>query len=97
MAKILKDHPNCDIVVTDIKVDGQSIAFNDADIDRGYGDTYKPADACARRYILNPWGPTAGNASKFVFSKSLSVTINVKMDTGSPFIKSSAKRRARRR
>ncbi len=97
MAKILKSHPNCDIVVTDIKVDDKSIGFNDADIDRGTGDTYKPTDVCARRYILNPWGATAGNASKFKFSKSIAVTINVKMDTGSPFIKSSAKRHARRR
>ena len=97
VAKILKDHPNCDIVVTDIKVDGQSIAFNDADIDRGYGDTYKPADACARRYILNPWGATAGDAPKFVFSKSIAVTIQVKMDTGAPLVKPSAKRHARRR
>lgn len=94
--KILQDHPNCDVAIKDIKVDGQSIAFDDAVIDRVVGD----AATTARRYILNPWGPTASDASKYVFNSSIAVTVSVKMDNGTPFVPASAKRhyakRARR-
>ena len=82
--KLLKDHPNCDVVVKSIKADGKDVDFNDAEIDRGTGD-----DATtARRYIVNPWGATAGLAAKCSFTKTLSVTVDVKMDNGTPFIKS---------
>jgi len=50
--KILKENPNMDVAIKDIKVDGASISFDDTVIDRGIGDD----DTTARRYILNPWG-----------------------------------------
>lgn len=80
--KLLKDYPNCDIEITDIKVDGTSISFDDTAIDRGTGDE----STTARRYILNPWGATANTASNYVFSSSISVTINITFDMGSPFV-----------
>ena len=73
--KLLGDHPNCDVKITDIKVDGKSIGFDDSKISRGNGD----AATTARRYIVDPWGATAGEASKYKFSSSLSVTVHVKM------------------
>lgn len=85
--KILKDNPNMDVAIKDIKVDGKSISFDDAIIDRGIGD----AETTARRYILNPWGETADDADKYVFTSSIAVTINIKMDTGAPFISESEK------
>ena len=85
--KILKDNPNMDVAIKDIKVDGKSISFDDAIIDRGIGD----AETTARRYILNPWGETANDADKYVFTSSIAVTINIKMDTGAPFISESEK------
>ena len=82
MYKILKDNPNIDIVIKDIKVDGTSIDFDDEMIDRVEGDD----PTTARRYILNPWGANADDAPKYMFNSSLTVTITVKMDTGNPFI-----------
>lgn len=90
VVKILEAHPNCDVVIKDIKVDGTSVAFDDALIDRGVGDDGPNA---ARRYILNPWGATAGDASKYAFTSSIAVTIGVKMDNGKPFITEAAKAR----
>ncbi|MDL2247733.1 hypothetical protein LJC05_03270, partial [Bacteroides sp. OttesenSCG-928-J23] len=46
--KILKDNPNMDVEIKEIKVDGTSIAFDDLIIDRGTGDVA----TTARRYIL---------------------------------------------
>lgn len=80
--KILKTNPNMDIVIKDIKVDGASIQFDDTAIDRVVGDD----ETSARRYIINPWGATASDASKYVFNSSIAVTISVKMDNGTPFI-----------
>lgn len=93
--KLYKDHPNCDVVIKDIKVDGQSIEFDDNQIDRGTADGN---GVDARRYIVNPWGATAGEASKYAFNSSLSVTVSVKMDTGTPFggTASGAKKKARK-
>lgn len=80
--KILKENPNMDVAIKDIKVDGATISFDDTAIDRGIGD-----DATtARRYILNPWGATAGDAPNYVFSSTIAVTVTVKMDNGTPFI-----------
>ncbi len=79
--KILKSYPNMDMVITDIKVDGTTIDFDDSVIDRGEGDD----STTARRYILNPWGATADDAPNYVFSTSISVTIQVTMETGTPF------------
>ncbi len=83
--KLLKDYPNCDVEVTDIKVDGTSIEFDDSIIDRGIGD----AETTARRYILNPWGATADDADKYVFTSSIEVTIYVTFENGTPFISES--------
>jgi len=83
--KVLTDNPNFNMTVTDIKVDGNSIDFDDTIIDRGVGDE----SHIARRYILNPWGATAGEASKFVFTSSLQVTIKVEMDCGEVVMKKS--------
>jgi len=80
--KILKDNPNMDAAIKDIKVDGKSISFDDSVIERGVGD----AETTARRYIINPWGATAGDAPKYVFNSSIAVTITVIMDNGTPFI-----------
>lgn len=91
VAKILAYHPNCDIVIKDIKVDGKSISFDDSAIDRGTGDV----SSTARRYIVNPWGPTAGEASKYAFSSTITVTISVKMDTGTPYVSANAKAHAK--
>lgn len=94
--KLLKDHPNCDVVVKNIKADGKDVDFDDAAIDRVTGD-----DATtARRYIVNPWGATAGLAAQCSFTKTLSVTVEVKMDAGAPFIKAAtakAKVKSKRR
>ena len=80
---ILGDYPNVGIVITDIKVDGNSVAFDDSVIERGIGDD---ADT-ARRYIVNPWNEnTAGDAGKYAFASSIEVTIQVTMETGTPFI-----------
>lgn len=79
--KILADHPNCSISITDVKADGKSVAFDDAAIERSSGDEA----TTARRYIVNPWGATASTASAYAFSSTLSVTVSVRMDTGSPF------------
>lgn len=82
---ILTDHPNLDIILKDIKVDGTSVAFDDSAIDRGIGD----ADDIARRYILNPWGnpPAFADANVFIFNSTIDVTFEVIFDTGTPFIK----------
>ncbi|WP_352422028.1 hypothetical protein [Proteiniphilum sp.] len=80
--KILKDNPNMDVVIKDIKVDGTNITFDDGKIDRGEGDD----STTARRYILNPWGETADDAPNYVFNASIVVTVAVTMDNGTPFI-----------
>lgn len=89
--KILKDNPNCDVTIKDIKVDGTSIDFTDANIDKGTGD-----DATTfRRYILNPWqSPKVDfpDASVFSCSSSIAVTFTVKMDTGAPVVTASSKK-----
>lgn len=80
--RILRDHPNMDVAIKDIKVDGASIEFDDDIIDRGIGDQ----ETTARRYILNPWGETVGDTPKYVFNSSISVTVTVTMDNGTPFV-----------
>lgn len=81
--KLLKDHPNADIIIKDVKVDGQSIAFNDAAIARTVDDNANGGKFNGRRYFYNPWGSdNAFETSALSFSKSLSVTFEVKFDTG---------------
>jgi len=82
--KILKDYPNLDIVIKGIKVDGNDVAFDDSSIDRGIADSSDDA----RRYIVNPWGATSGDASKYVFSSTIEVEFELKLDNGSPFVTS---------
>lgn len=88
VAKILNDYPNVNIVITDIKSDGTSIEFNDADFTREYGEAdNKKVEDTARRYILNPWNPeSAATGSRYLYESSLEITIQVTMDSGSPFI-----------
>ena len=84
--KILKKYPNADAVITDIKIDGQSIAVDDSLIDRGVGDS----DVTLRRYVLNPWNSEnyfmLEGSPSLAFSSSFALTIHVTMDTGTPFI-----------
>ena len=70
----------CDVVVKSIKVDGKEVAFDDTLIDRGTADG---DHSTARRYILNPWGDTAGDAPKYAFTTSLDVTVQIIYDCGS--------------
>lgn len=81
--KILNDHPNMDVVIKDIKVDGASVEFDDSVIERGPQDN---DTSSARRYIVNPWGPTADDKDRYVFTSSISVTVTVIMDNGVPFL-----------
>lgn len=81
--KILDDYPNCDIVINEIKVDGNDIGMEDADISRGNGDEAN----VARRYILNPWNDdSAAWTPKFVANQSISVTFTISFETDTPFI-----------
>ena len=79
---ILDTYPNMDMVITDIQVDGSRVAFDDDIIERGVGDEA----STARRYIVNPWGSTSGDASLYAFDSTIVVTVQVTFDTGSPFI-----------
>ncbi len=79
---LLGDHPNCDVTITDISVDGVSVSFDDSIIDRGTGDE----STTARRYICNPWGETAGDAANYYFTSSLSVTVQIEFETGVAFV-----------
>lgn len=79
VAKLYKEHNNCDITIKSIKVDGNEVEFDDTLIDRGTADGDL---STARRYILNPWGATAGDAAKYVFATSLEVTVSVQFDCG---------------
>lgn len=96
--KLLKKHPNADIVINSVKVDGNELigsAFTDSDIIRGVGDD----SATGRRYILNPWGnpdPEKGDTRnynyesllpQFAFSDKIEVTFTVKYDVGEPVLK----------
>lgn len=81
--KILKDHPNADIIINDVKVDGKSIKFSDADITRTVDDNANGGKYNGRRYFYNPWASDNAFASSALsFSKSLSVTFQVKFDAG---------------
>lgn len=83
--KLLKDYPNCDVTIKDIKVDGTSISFDDANIDKGTGDD----SGTFRRYILNPWqNPQVAfpDATVFNCSSRIDVTFTVKLDTGAPVV-----------
>ena len=87
--KLLKNHPNADMILKSIKVDGNEVldseeGMDDATISRGIGD-----DALTgRRYILNPWNEeSATHTHLFKFSSSIEVTITVKYDVGEVVLK----------
>ncbi len=79
---ILIDYPNADVIIKDIKVDGNSISFSDETIQRCVGDDPNTL----RRYFFHPWGLNQDDGPNYNFSSSLEVTFEVKMDSGQPFI-----------
>lgn len=80
---ILIDYPNADVIIKDVKLDGNSISFSDEVIERGVGDDPNTL----RRYFFHPWGLNQDLAPNYVFNSSLEVTFEVKMDTGVPYKK----------
>lgn len=92
VVKVLAKYPNFDMEIVDMRVDGVSIAFDDALIDRGSGDETDAAGnkITARRYILNPWNSEnyfmANGYAVLGFTSSLEVDIKVTFDTGTPFL-----------
>ncbi|MDE6291115.1 MAG: hypothetical protein K2M16_06245, partial [Muribaculaceae bacterium] len=81
--EILLDHPNADLIIKDVKIDGNSISFSDEIIERGTSEDPNTL----RRYFFHPWGLNPDIAPDYNFTESLEVTFEVKMDTGEPFIK----------
>lgn len=80
---ILADYPNADLIIKDVKIDGNSISFSDEAIVRGAGDD----PTTLRRYFFHPWGLNGDDAPNYDFTESIEVTFEVKMDSGEPFIK----------
>lgn len=86
--KLLKDHPNADIIIKDIKVDGMSIDFDDAAITRTVDDNANGGKYNGRRYIFNPWAESNPLATGVLsYEQSLSITFEVKFDTGEVVLK----------
>ena len=87
--KLLKKHPNADIIIKSIKIDGTEILGTEAGLDdetipRGVGDD----PTTGRRYILNPWSEeSASHTHLFKFSNSLEVTVTIKYDAGDVVLK----------
>lgn len=92
VVKILSKYPNFDMTITDIRVDGKSIDFDDSQIERGAGDEKDAAEnpISARRYILNPWNPNnyfmVNGIGVLAFSSSIEVDVTIQFETGVPFI-----------
>ena len=80
---ILLDYPNADVVIKDVKTDGNSISFSDESIQRGAGDDPNTL----RRYFFHPWGLNQDTSANYNFTESIEVTFEVIMDSGEPFIK----------
>lgn len=95
VVKILEKYPNFDMTITDIRVDGNSIAFDDTQIERCTGDETDASGngITARRYILNPWNSEnyfmANGYSVLGFNSSLEVDVNIVYDNGTPYISAS--------
>lgn len=90
--KVLQKYPNFDMTITDIRIDGSSIDFDDTLIDRCTGDETDTEGngITARRYIINPWNSenyfmANDCVSNWCFSSSIEVDIDVTFDTGTPF------------
>ncbi|MGM9699137.1 MAG: hypothetical protein ACI3Y0_10910 [Prevotella sp.] len=92
VVKILSKYPNFNMTITDMRVDGKSIDFDDSQIERCTGDEKDAAGNAitARRYILNPWNPSnyfmANGYGVLAFSSSLEVDMKIEYETGTPFL-----------
>lgn len=88
--KVLVKYPNFKMTITGMRVDGESIGFNDSLIDTTIGDEVdsEGVKITARRYILNPWNDSnyfvKNGTGVLKFSSSIEVDIDVKMDSGTP-------------
>lgn len=83
--KLLAKHPECDVILKDIKIDGTSISFDDSAISRCDNDD---AGVHARRYICNPWGLASCFTGFDIFhpAKSVEVTFTLIFENGEPFM-----------
>ena len=92
VVKILSKYPNFNMTITDMRVDGKSIAFDDTQIERGAGDETDAAGNAitARRYIVNPWNSEnyfmVNGTGVLAFSSKLEVDVYIQYETGVPFI-----------
>ena len=82
--KLLKDYPNCDVVIKKILIDGKDLPFDDSAISRSEGDS----PTTARRYICNAWGLAScfPSTEVFLFNDKIEVTVDIIFDNGKPFI-----------
>lgn len=87
--KLLKSHPNADMIITSIRRDGEEVlgtrdSFTDEAIGRMAGDNAVDG----RRYLLNPWNEeSAANTDLFKFDNTLEVTMKVVFDCGDIVLK----------
>ena len=83
--KVLNDHPNVSITVTDIKKDGESTGITDSQVDHTVGDT----PDVARLYILNPWNPELAPVITPLLTGASSITVefSVQLDSSNPWVK----------
>lgn len=82
---ILGDHPNADVEILNIKLDGSDLAFDDSAISRGYPDDNAETKSF-RRYICNAWGLAScfPSLDMFKMQTSAEVTFKVTYDIGHP-------------
>lgn len=97
---LYKDHKNCDVIINEIIVDGNSLSFEDDVLKRtSDNEAGAPTDATwdeardVNRFIINQWtqpdpfagiGGTAG-AAKHVFSDTYTIKFTVVFDSGKPY------------
>ncbi len=77
VAGIQIDHPNADITLLDIKVDGESIEFDDTAISRGFDDDKEPK--ALRRYICDAWGLASCFPSLDIFKMKAGAEVTFKV------------------
>lgn len=77
---LLQDHPNADVILLDLKIDGVSVDFDDAAISRCTGDD----PSIYRRYICNAWGLAScfPSLDLFKLQQNIEVSFEIKYDTG---------------
>ena len=69
-------------------MDGKSIDFDDAAITRTVDDNANGGKYNGRRYIFNPWAESNPLATGVLsYEQSLSITFEVKFDTGEVVLK----------